>query len=204
MFTEYLSEAKNSSARFEFKKIQATDVRKILGTLKNSKAGGLDLMLNKFLKIAKETIAPSLCDIFNCLIKSKIYPHDFKIAIVTPIFKGGETDDLGNYHPISVLSTVARVFEKYCIISYDYLTKHNILGDKQWGFRSLHSTALALIDCSNNWLVNIDQGGKNTTVFLDIKKAFDTIDHEILLTKLDYYGIKNDELHFLKSDLNKR
>ena len=87
---------------------------------------------------------------------------------------------------------------------YDYLTKHNILGDKQWSFRSLHSTALALIDCSNNWLVNIDQGGINTTVLLDIKKAFDTIDHEILLTKLDYYGIKNDELHFLKSYLNKR
>ena len=205
MFTEYLSKAKNSSARFEVKKIQATDVRKILGTLKNGKASGLDSMSNKFLKIAKETIAPSLCDIFNCSIKSKIYPHDFKIAIVTPIFKGGETDELGNYRPISVLSTVARVFEKILYNQlYDYLTKHNILGDKQWGFRSLHSTALALIDCSNNWLVNIDRGGINTTVLLDIKKAFDTIDHEILLRKLDYYGIKNDDLQFLKSYLNKR
>ena len=56
-----------------------------------------------------------------------------------------------------------------------------------------------LIDCSSNWLVNIDRGGINTTVLLDIKKAFDTIDHETLLTKLDYYEIKNDELHFLKS-----
>ena len=110
---------------------------------------------------------------------------------MTPIFKGGETDDLGNYRPISVLSTVARVFEKILYNQlYDYLTKHNILGEKQWGFRSLHSTALALIDCSNNWLVNIDRGGINTTVLLDIKKVFDTIDHDILLTKLDYYGIK--------------
>ena len=72
------------------------------------------------------------------------------------------------------------------------------------GFRSLHSTALALIDCSNNWLVNIDRGGINTTVLLDMKKAFDTNDHEILLTKLDYYGIKNDELHFFKSYPNRR
>ena len=173
--------------------------------LKNGRASCLESMSNKFLEIAKETIAPSLCDIINCSIKSKIYPHDFKIAIVTPIFKGDETDDLENYRPISVLSTVARIFEKILYNQlYDYLTKHNILEDKQWGFRSLHSTALALIGCSNNWLVNIDREGINTTVLLDIKKAFDTIDHEILLTKLDYYGIKNDKLHFLKSYLNKR
>ena len=112
MFTEYLFKARYSSARFEFKKIQATDVKKILGTLKNGKTSGLDSMLNNFLKIAKETIAPSLCDIFNCSIKGKIYPDGFKIAIVTSIFKGGETDDLGNYCPISVLATVARIFEK--------------------------------------------------------------------------------------------
>ena len=121
--------------------------------------------LNNFLEIAKETIAPSLFDIFNCSIKSKIYPHDFKIAIVTPIFEGDETDDLINYRPVSILSTAARIFKQiFNNQLYDYLTKHNILGDKQWGFRSLHSTALALIDCSNNWLVNIFQGGINTTV----------------------------------------
>ena len=80
---------------------------------------------------------------------------------------------------------------------HDYLRKHNILGDKQCCFRSLHSTALVLIDLSNNWLANIDPGGINNRVLLGIKKTFDTIDHEILLMKLDYYGIKNDELHFL-------
>ena len=71
MFTEYLSEAKNISARFEFKQIQATDVRKILGTLKNGKASCLDSMSNKFLKIAKETITPSLCDILTARLKVK-------------------------------------------------------------------------------------------------------------------------------------
>ena len=67
----------------------------------------------------------------------------------------------------------------------------------QWGFQSLYSTAWALIDCSSNWLLKIDKGETNLTVFLDIKKAFDTIDHEILLIKLNFYGISDTELQFL-------
>ena len=72
------------------------------------------------------------------------------------------------------------------------------------GFRSLHSTALALIDCSTNWLLNIDKGVTNLTVFLDIKKAFDTIDHSILLEKLRYYRIMGGELDFFRSYLENR
>ena len=71
---------------------------------------------------------------------------------------------------------------------YDFLSKNEILNFQQWGFRSLHSTTLALIDCSSNWLINIDKGETNLTVFLDIKQAFDTIDHEILLNKSNYCG----------------
>ena len=71
----------------------------------------------------------------------------------------------------------------------------------QWGFRSLHSTALALIDCTSDWLINIDKGMTNITVFLDIKKAFDTIDHNILLTKLSYYGISDEDLKLFGSYL---
>ena len=80
--------------------------------LKTGKASGMDLMSNKFLKIAKNILAKSLCDIFNASIESKIFAQDFKIAKVTPIFKGGLTDDLSNYRLISVLSTIARIFEK--------------------------------------------------------------------------------------------
>ena len=78
------------------------------------------------------------------------------------------------------------------------------MGDKQWGFRSLHSTALALIDCTKDWLINIDKGNSNFAVFLDIKKAFDTVDHEILLQKSKFYGIMSNELKFFKSYLTNR
>ena len=82
--------------------------------------------------------------------------------------------------------------------------QNNILGDKQWGFRSLHSTALTLIDCTNDWLISIDKTSSNFALFLDIKKAFDTVDHEILLQKLTFYGIMTNELNFFKSYLMNR
>ena len=117
---------------------------------------------------------------------------------MTPIFKGGLTDDLSNYCPISVLSTITRIFKKLLYSHlYEFLTENDILDNKQWGLRSLHSTALALIDCLNNLFINIDRGGIMSTVLLDIKKAFDTIDHEILQQKLEYYGVGDEELSFL-------
>ena len=191
----YLSKTKKAEAKFHFKKIHPNQVHRLLDKLKTGKASGMDLMSNKFLKIAKNILAKSFCEIINASIESKIFPQDFKIAKVTPIFKGGLTDDLSNYRPISVLSTIARIFEKLLYSHlYEFLTENDILGNKQWGFRSLHSTALALIDCSNNWFINIDRGGIVSTVLLDIKNAFDTIDHEILEQKLQYYGVENEEL----------
>ena len=93
-------------------------------------------------------------------MERKSFRRISKIARVTPIFKSGLTDDLSNYCPIFVLSTIARIFEKLLYSHlYEFLTENDILGNRQWGFRSLHSTALALIDCSNNWFINIDHEG---------------------------------------------
>ena len=84
------------------------------------------------------------------------------------------------------------------------MTDNNLLGEKQYGFRSLHSTAIALSKTMNHWLINIDKRSKNSVVFLDIKKAFDTVNHRILLDKLECYGIKDQELNFLESYLSNR
>ena len=82
--------------------------------------------------------------------------------------------------------------------------ENSILDNCQWGFRSAHSTALALIDCTNNWLIGIDNGKINSTILLDVKKAFDTIAHDILLRKLSDYGISHTELEFFRSYLCNR
>ena len=109
------------------------------------------------------------------------------------------------HRPITVLPTIARVFERIVYEQiYSFLTTNNFLSRRKWGFRSLHSTVLAQSDCTNEWLLNIDQGGINAVFFLDIKKAFDTINHEVLLTKLQCYGIRGQELEFLTSYLSER
>ena len=112
---------------------------------------------------------------------------------------------MNNYRPITVLPTIARVFEKLIYQQlYQFLDKHKILGKQQYGFRSLHSTALALSEATNHWLMNIDNGNMNSVVFLDIIKAFDTIDYQILIKKLSQYGIQDDELNFFESYLENR
>ena len=202
---DYLSKTCKFTSKFRFKKIHPKSVFAILSKLKNGKASGMSMIPNKILKSAKHIISESLTDIFNASLESNIFPDDLKVAGVTPIFKNGERNDVQNYRPISVLCTVARVFEKLIYQQlYDCLMENSILNNCQWGFRSAHSTALALIDCSNNWLIRIDNGKINSTILLDVKKAFDTIDHDILLRKLSHYGISHTELEFFRSYLCNR
>ena len=176
---------------------------RLLSGLKNDKTSGIDKIPNRILKQSKDIITPALTEMFNIFIQFNIFPNDPKLARVSPIFKDGDAEELGNYIPISIISAIARIFEKLIYNQLiKFLQRNEVLGDHQ--FRSLHSTALALIDSSNNWLINIDKKGTNFTVFLDIKKAFDTIDHSILLQKLEYYGIGEEELKFFSSYLHKR
>jgi retron-type reverse transcriptase len=112
---------------------------------------------------------------------------------------------LDNYRPISILPVVSKLIER---ISYnqisEYLEKESILSEYQFGFRSCHSTTTTLIDCTNEWCVNMDRGHYNVVVFLDIKKAFDTVNHDILLKKLEMYGLGESALALLRNYLTDR
>ena len=104
-----------------------------------------------------------------------------------------------------MLPTVARVFEKILYGKvYDHFTSNKLLGNQQFGFRTLHSTALALNKCTSSWWLNMDRGDMNSVVFLNIRKAFDTVNHQILLDKLHCYGIGDGELLFFRSYLQNR
>ena len=160
---------------------------------------------SKLLKMDASIIVPSLTAIFTKSIITGIYPTEGKTARVTPVFKKGVKSDLNNYCPISVIPVVSKVFEKIVYDQlYQYLNDNKLLSSCQSGFRSLHSTLTALLEATNSWSVNIDNGFLNGVVFIDLKKAFDTIDHEIILRKLSYFGADQAIIKWFQSYLSDR
>ena len=190
---------------FEFLEIDPSRVLNLLLKADIERAAGLDQISNKVLKLAAPIIYRQLTDLFNLSVSSGVYPVDWKLAKVSPIYKTGERIDPNNYRPISVLSTIARIFEKIIYEQfYDYLNRKNILDPRQSGFRSFHSTVTALLDLTNQWCFNIDRGLINGVLFLDLKKTFDTVDRNLLLIKLEYVGVRGQTLEWFKSYLSNR
>ena len=148
--------------------------------MSKSEATGLDKISARLIKECADQIASSLYSIFNRSIVSGIFPEEWKCSKVIPLFKQGERSDLNNYRPISVMPIVAKVFERIIYNQlYGYLTQNDLISSHQSGFRSLHSTVTVLLHATDNWAFNIDIGNVNDVVFLDLKRAFDTVDHSI-------------------------
>ena len=154
-------------------------------------------------------ISYDILDILTLIINQSlctgIVPHSLKIAKITPIYKKDDIHITDNYRPISLLPIISKVLEKVVFLQlYDYFDKNNLLYDSQYGFRKLHSTELASLEFTDKIINNLDQGKLPLAIFLDLSKAFDTIDHSILIHKLHYYGVKGTSLDWFKSYLYNR
>ena len=124
---------------------------------------------------------------------------------MTQIYKANDKDLPDSYRPISVIPAIAKVFERIAFNQlYDYLSTNNLLSKYQSDFRPFHSTLYALLEATTEWFQKLDQGWINSIVFLDLAKAFDTVDHGILTSKLSNYGIKATSLEWFKSYLDDR
>ena len=190
---------------FHFSYISAHEVLSALNQLNSKKSPGLDGISVKLLKDTSDVIAQPLANIFNISLQTGIFPDDWKIAKVSPVYKEGSKTDCGNYRPISVISVIAKLFEGLVYNQLrTFISDNNILIEQQSGFRSQHSTETALLGSTNKWLCNMDSGLINGVLFLDLKKAFDTVDHEIVLQKLHLYGIKGTSYAWFKSYIQKR
>ena len=165
-------------------KTNSAEIEKLISNLDSKKSPGFDELSAKFLKLCAPHISETLANIFNISISSGIYPDLLKTARVTPIYKNGEKSDPSNYRPISVLSLMNKVFEKILHKRlYKYLTKFKILYEYQFGFREGHSTTQALIEITDRLKSAIDNKDLTCGIFIDLTKAFDTEDHNILLEK---------------------
>ena len=202
-FETYTITAESEFAAFQ--PVTVSHVCRLLHGLSSNKATGIDKISCKIIKIAAPAISDSLTFIFNQALTLSSFPNEWKMARVIPLYKNGQRNIPGNYRPISVLPAISKIMERIMYDQlYNYLTKFELLSDSQFGFRKSHSTATALLDCTNDWYMNLDRKMFNLVVLIDLKKAFDTVDHQILLRKLELYGIKGEALTLLKSYLTNR
>ena len=143
--------------------------------------------------------------IINQSLCTGIFPSRLKIAKVLPLFKTDDNRFFGNYRPISLLSSVSKIFERIAFNQlYEYFISNDLLFDGQYGFRDKHSTELAPSELIDRLRNEIDNKKVPLSIFLDLSKAFDTLDHDILLLKLEYYGVKSTSLKWFASYLRGR
>ena len=202
-FENYL--ARRNEKSFFWKPIKETEVFDSLNALDAKKSHGYDKLPVRLIKDAIPYIVAPLTYIFNLSLEKGEFPDALKTAKVTPLYKKGPKTDPGNYRPISVLPVIAKVFEKLANGRLmNFLESNKILYEHQYGFRKRYSTKLSLINLVDTLIKSMDKGKPTLGIFIDFKKAFDTIDHEILLGKLKNYGIRGIVLQWFQSYLSNR
>lgn len=178
------------------------EVDSVLLGLKSDSAPGWDNITTMFLKTVRGVVVPVISHLANLCFSNGIFPSCLKRSLITPVYKGGDSNDVNNYRPISVLPVISKIIEK--LINnrlVNYLEHYNILSQNQFGFRRGKSTEDATVTLTSAIGDSLDEGKKCLTVFLDLKKAFDTVSLPILVKKLDSIGVRGISLDLLKDYL---
>ena len=203
-YGNYLNKEIHSS--FTFTNIEEAAINKIIYNLSPKSSSGCDGISSKLLKVIAPVIIKPLTLLINQLINTGTFPDKLKIAKVIPIFKKGDPSLFENYRPTSLLPAISKILEKIIALQLSSnFEKNKLLFDNQYGFRPKHSTEHAALELKLDRITStMDTNEIPLNIFIDLSKAFDTIDHTILLNKLKYYGLKGPTLNLFQSYLSNR
>ena len=199
-FTDFMPSA--CQTRVNFTECTEDEIEAIISEMQNNKASDIPIHVVKY---TAKTIVPVLVNTFNKCMVDGYFPTELKIGRVSPIYKKENEELLENYRPVSTLPIFGKIYEKLIYNRlYRFLADNNMIYDNQYGFRKGHSTSHAL-NYSVNYVEDQLKNKKHVLgIFIDLSKAFDTLDHSILLRKLSYYGITGNELKLISSYLSDR
>ena len=199
-FTDFMPSACQSS--ISLSKCNESEIESIVSELKNGKSSDIPVHVVKF---TVKTIAPYLTTIFNKCMSEGYFPNELKTGKISPIHKKENEEILDNYRPVSTLPIFGKIFEKLIYTRlYGFLADENIIYENQYGFRKGHSTSHALNYSVNYTETHVKNKKHVLGIFIDLSKAFDTLDHSILLNKLSNYGINGNALKLITSYLTDR
>ena len=195
----------NSETKFIIPPVSEDFVFKQILSMPNNKAFGLDGLSVEILKRSAIAISNSITNICNLSIQTSMFPCQWKIAKVIPLFKSGNKEECNNYRPISVLPLLSKILEKHVFLHfYKYLQHHRLLTDSQFGFRRNQSCQTALITLTEKIYEALEAGNYFGLVQLDLSKAFDLVNHSLLLQKLKLYNCSSASTFWFESYLSNR
>ena len=195
-------EIEDSCPKFE---TSFEQVRRLCREIKIVKSSGFSDISTKVFKDAFLVIIPQLVYMFNLSFSTGAFPDRWKKATIIPLYKGGDKTEVGNYRPVSLLPLPRKLLERVAQANMvNFLNIHEVISDKQGGFRKGFSTSTTIASLTDVLFNNTNSGLTSLAVFIDLRKAFDTVNHEILLKKLCKYGIRGGNLKWCANYLTNR
>ncbi len=193
-----------AGALWSFHHINEVDLLNIIRGLKSKNSSGFDGLSNKMLKKDAYRFAVLLKPLINTSLDEGIFPNCLKKAKIVPVYKKGDTSDLNNYRPIALLPVISKVFEKVINMQLERVVDNTFIDDNQFGFRKGYSTEDAAIKFVNEVQKELRANKHVVTIYVDVSKAFDSCDHDIILNKIKHTGLDQAGINLMKMYLHNR